>query len=297
MILVVGATGTLGGRITRDLLAKGKAVRILVRDRSPSTALAVAGMATSAESLVAAGAEAVTGDLADRAALDAACAGVDTVISTATATKRNGDLEAVDLNGTLSLIDAARRARVHRFIYTSAYGSVVGHPVPLFHFKGICEEALMGSDMTWTVLLPNAFAEMWIGMVIGIPLQAGAPVTLVGEANHRHAYISETDVAAFAVAIVDYPLAENARIAIGGPSYSWREVVDLAGRAIGQALPVKYVPLGSEVPLLPPAASDMLSAWETYESAIDMGDLPAQLGVELTPLPVVLEQMFSPRTV
>lgn len=129
--------------------------------------------------------------------------------------------------------------------------------------------------------------------VIGIPLQAGAPVTLVGEANHRHAHISEADVAAFAVAAVEDPLAENARLAIGGSSYSWREVVDAAGAAMGQALPVNYVSPGAEMPLLPPLAGAMLSAWETFEVFIDMGDLPAQYGVELTPLPVVLQAMFG----
>ena len=35
MILVVGATGSLGGRITRGLLAQGKPVRILARHNSP----------------------------------------------------------------------------------------------------------------------------------------------------------------------------------------------------------------------------------------------------------------------
>lgn len=294
MILIVGATGTLGGRIVHDLLAKGKDVRILVRDPSPSSKMAAVGMATSAESLIAAGAQAVSGDLTDLASLDAACAGIDTVITTATATKRDGDLEAVDLNGTLNLIAVAAQAGVRHFIYTSAYGSAVSHPVPLYQFKATCEQALMGSGMIWTVLLPNMFTEVWAGMVIGIPLQAGAPVTLVGEASHRHAHISEDDVAAFAVAAVENPLAENARIEIGGPSYSWREVVDAAGNAIGQALPVSYVPLGNEVPLLPPLAGGMLSAWETYETFIDMGERPAQFGVALTPLPVVLRQMFGP---
>lgn len=293
MILVVGATGTLGGRVARDLLAKGKEVRILVREPSPSAEMAAAGMATSADSLVAVGAQAVTGDLTDRHSLDAACAGVDTVITTATATKRDGNLEAVDLNGTLNLIDAAAQAGVRHFIYTSAYGSVIDHPVRLFQFKAACEEALMNSGMTWTVLLPNLFTEVWAGMVIGIPLWAGAPVTLVGEANHRHAHISEADVAAFAVAAVANPRAENARIAIGGPSYSWREVVDAAGEAMGKALPVNRVPPGSDVPLLPPLAVGMLSAWETYEVFIDMGDLPAQFGIELTPLPAVMQRMFG----
>ena len=105
--------------------------------------------------------------------------------------------------------------------------------------------------------------------------------------------LPEGDVAAFAVAAVENPLAENARIEIGGPAYSWREVVDAAGKAMGQALPVNYVQPGSEMPLLPPIAGGTLSAWETFETFIDMGDRPAQFGVELTPLPVVMQRMFG----
>lgn len=295
MILVVGATGTLGGRITRGLLAKGKDVRILVRDPSPSAEMAQIGMATSAESLTAAGAQAITGDLTDRASLDAACAGIDTVITTAASTKRDGDIEAVDLNGTLNLIDAAAKAGVNHFIYTSAYGSAMGHPVPLFHIKGTCEQAVVESGMTWTVLLPGIFPEVWVGMVIGIPLQAGHPVTLVGEANHKHSYISEADVAAFAVAAVDNPLAHNTRIEIGGPSYTWTELVAAAGKAIGQVLQVNYVAPGSEVPLVDPMVGARLTGFETYENFIDMGDTPAQFGVELTPLETVMQQMFGGR--
>lgn len=77
--------------------------------------------------------------MTDRPSLDAACAGVDTVITTATATKRDFDLERVDLNGTLNLTAAAAQARVRHFIYTSAYGCALGHPVLLFHIKAACE--------------------------------------------------------------------------------------------------------------------------------------------------------------
>ena len=293
MILVVGATGTLGGRITRGLLEKGKNVRILVRDHSPSAEMAQVGMATAADSLIADGAQAVSGDLTDRGSLDVACAGVDTVITTATATKRDGDLETVDLNGTLSLIAAAGEAGVEHFIYTSARGSAIDHPVPLFHIKATCENALAASGMTWTALLPSMFTEVWVGMVIGIPLQAGQPVTLVGEGNHKHPFISEADVAAFAIAAVDNPAAHNAPIEIGGPSYSWTEVVAAAGEAIGQKLPVNYVPPGTVVPLVPPIVEPTLIASETYESFVDMGDTPAQFGIELTPLTTVLQQMFG----
>ncbi len=46
MILVVGATGLLGGLITRQLLAHGHIVRILIRKNSPSEQLVHQGMAT-----------------------------------------------------------------------------------------------------------------------------------------------------------------------------------------------------------------------------------------------------------
>ena len=52
MILIVGATGILGGMITRRLLDEGKDVRILLRRNSPSEQLALQGMATSAQSLI-----------------------------------------------------------------------------------------------------------------------------------------------------------------------------------------------------------------------------------------------------
>ena len=295
MILVVGATGTLGGRITRGLLAQGKDVRILVREQSPSVELAPMGLATDAQALVAAGAQLVNGDLTDRASLDAACAGVETVITTATSAKRNGDLEAVDLNGTLNLIAAAREAGVTHFIYTSAYGSAIDHPMPMLHVKATCEQALVESGLTWTILQPAIIYEVLGNMVIGIPLQAGEPVSLIEDGTHRHSYIAEADIAAFAVAAVDNPAAHNLRLEIGGASYCWREIVDAAAAVVGRELPVRFLPAGSELPLLGPGIGDWLSAFETYEDFIDMGDAPARFGVEITPLPTVMAQMFGSR--
>jgi nucleoside-diphosphate-sugar epimerase len=204
------------------------------------------------------------------------------------------NLEAVDLNGTLNLIDAATQAGVEHFIYTSLFGRMLGHPNPLFHIKATCEKALEKSGMDWTVLLPGLFPEVWVGMVVGIPLQAGQPVTLVGEGNHKHSFISEGDVAAFAAACVDNPLAKNTRFEIGGASYTWTEIVTAVGNAMGNPLPVNYVQSGSDVPLVPPMVSTLLNAQETYEVEIDMGDKPTQFGVELTPLSVVLQGMFGP---
>ena len=109
MILVVGATGSLGGRIARGLLERGEDVRVFVRRNSPSEQMAQQGLAHTVQSLIDAGAQPAWGDLKDKASIEAAVAGVDTVISTANAVKRGGDdtLDTVDLQGTQDLIDAA----------------------------------------------------------------------------------------------------------------------------------------------------------------------------------------------
>jgi uncharacterized protein YbjT (DUF2867 family) len=93
MILVVGATGVVGGMITRQLLEQRKEVRILlVRRDSPSAQLAHQGIATLAESLIESGAQPVYADLRDdHPSLDAAVEGVETVIPTANSAGRGGE--------------------------------------------------------------------------------------------------------------------------------------------------------------------------------------------------------------
>lgn len=79
LILVAGATGDLGGVVTRMLLSKGRPVRVLVRPQS------------NYKPLIDAGAQAVMGDLKNRNSLDPACKGVEVLITTATSAKRGGD--------------------------------------------------------------------------------------------------------------------------------------------------------------------------------------------------------------
>lgn len=295
MYLVVGATGSLGGRITRGLLAQDKEVRILARRNPLSEQLARQGRANTVQSLVEAGAQAAWGDLKDSRSLDAAVAGIDTVITTATASQRGGEdtLTSVDLQGTLNLIEAAKAAGVRRFIYTSILGAAMGHPVPMFHIRGTCEAALERSSMETIILAPAVFMEVWIGMVVGIPLMAHQPVTLIGQGDHKHNFVSEADVAAFALAALDSPAAANKCLAIGGPaSYTWTEIVDAVGHAVGARLPRQYLPLGSSVPLLPDEIGMLLNGMETFESFLDMQETASRYGVRLTTLDEYIQRTF-----
>jgi NADH dehydrogenase len=296
MILVVGATGMLGGIITQQLLAQGKDVRILARHNSPSEALAAQGMATSVQTLIDAGAQPVHGDLKDRASLDRAVDGVDTVVTTANSAFRDGEdtVETVDLQGNLNLIAAAQTAGARRFIYTSVLGADTNSPIPLVRCKAEAEAILRESGMTYTVLAPNLIAEVWVGVVVGALLQAGQPVTLVGEARTKHSMVSIGDVAAFAVAAVDNPAAANATLPIGGPEgLSWREVVAMAGDVVGQELPVRFVQSGEPVPFVPGPVQQSMAIQDTYDSILPMNELAATYGVTLTPMTTVLQRMFG----
>lgn len=282
MILVVGSTGLLGGMITRKLLAEGHAVRILQRD------------APDYQALINQGAQPVRGDLRDRASLDAACAGVDVVLTTAIARFTDGGtFESVDLNGTRSLIDAAAAAGVGQLVYTSAYGSAKDSPNPLMSAKAHVEEYLQASGLRYTILQPAVFMEVWINAVIGVPLQAGQPVTLVGEGSHKHHFVSVPDVAEIAVKTIGNPAAMNQAIPIGADRATWTEIVDMVQQAMGRPVARQYVPIGTPLPLLPDVVSGLMWAMETYDSYLDMGHWPDTLRVRPTSVHEFITRTFS----
>lgn len=295
MILVVGATGQLGGIITRRLLEDDREVRILVREDSPSEDLAAQGRATSALDLVGLGAQRVYGDLRDRASLDRAVHGIDTVITTANAAGREDvSFEEVDLDGTRALIDAAKAAGVKHFVYTSFAGSDPEHPNPLFRAKGLNEAHLKASGLSYTILKPGLFMEVWIGVVVGIPLQAGAPVTLAGRGDRQQAFVSVGDVAAYAVAAVDHPAARNAEIYIAGPrSYTWTEATEAVGRVVGRPLEVVYAAPGEAIPLLPDFAALTLPALEAEDDFIDTTETARIYDIEPTSLDAFAARFFG----
>ncbi len=213
------------------------------------------------------------------------------MITTANSAARGGSdtVDSVEIAGNSSLIDAARDAGVKHFIFTSAMGASVDSPVPFLKGKALAEEHLKRSGMTYTILSPNIFMEVWFGMILGVPLQTGGPVTIVGEGNRRHAFVSMQDVAAFAVASVDNPAARNRQIFIGGPEpLSWNDVIARAGRLLGRELPVNRVSPGEPLPGLPDVVAGLLAGMDTYDSPVDMTDTAAAFNVTLTPAEKVL---------
>lgn len=129
--------------------------------------------------------------------------------------------------------------------------------------------------------------------MIGTALGSGTPVTLVGQGDHRHSFVSVPDIAVIALAVIGNPAAYNQRIAIGGAgAVSWTEVVQRTGKVIGRELPITYVPMGSPLPFMQ-AAWNLMYSTEMYEGIVPMESVTATYSVTLTPLEQVIGRMFQ----
>lgn len=140
-VLVTGGTGTLGGHAVPLLRAAGRTVRVLSRRGREDTD----------------GVEYVTGDLMTGEGVDAALAGVGTVLHLAGGPK--GDDEA-----TRTLVRAARAAGVRHLVYISVIGA---DRVPLawLRTKRDAERAIADSGIPWTTLRAAQFHDLTLTMV------------------------------------------------------------------------------------------------------------------------------------
>lgn len=113
--LVTGATGLVGSHVTRLLVARGDAVRVLVRERSPLDELAALDV------------ELVHGDVLDRRSVRRAMGGVQRVFHIAGVTSLRASADrvfAVNVGGTRIVLEEALRAGVARVVHTSSVAAV-----------------------------------------------------------------------------------------------------------------------------------------------------------------------------
>lgn len=277
MILVIGATGQLGGLIARRLLLRGEDVRVLVRDPD----------APPARALVRAGAQAVPGDLSDPASLRAACESVQGVITTANSMSRGGPdtIDSVDRRGNANLIDAAGGAGVQRVVFISALGADPQSPMPLLRAKGETEQRLRESGLDFTALQPDFYMDLLPMAVVGAPALAGDTVTLIGEGRRRHSMVAMSDVADYALAAYGRDDAMGRALRLGGPeAVSWLDVLAAFERHMGRAVPVRFIAPGLPVDEMPEMLAGMLAALETYDSELDTAALARRYGVVPTSL-------------
>ncbi|HEV8050354.1 MAG TPA: SDR family oxidoreductase, partial [Thermoplasmata archaeon] len=228
-VLVVGATGDLGGRTVRALLARGHRVRALVRPGSESAGLRSQGV------------EIAEGDMLAPPTLEAAMTGVSAVVSSAIgySRRRPSDSLRTDFEGNHNLVDAAKKTQVPRFIFLSILACEKAPGVPHFWAKKVTEDYLAAQGVPFVALRPGAFLGAPTGRFRAWMLKAierGRMMTMT-TAGVRMTYIAPDEVARALAMAVDEPRAVGQRIDLGSDrAVSGPELAELVGRLLGRPI-------------------------------------------------------------
>lgn len=184
MIVVAGGSGLLGQRIVAELLTRGQAVRVLVRD------------AARARALFGGEVEVVACDVRSRDGLDELIVGASVVVSAVHGFLggRGAGPVAVDEGGNANLVNAAV-AGVAEVVLVSVLGASPNSPLDLFRAKHAAEQHLRGSGTPWTIIRPAAYLETWLTVLTKTAGNSGRPL-IFGRGDQPIQFVSAVDVAA-----------------------------------------------------------------------------------------------------
>lgn len=237
-VLLVGASGMLGGRIAHHLVRQaGAQVRLLVRSAQDVS------RRPKLEPLMAAGAEIVEGDLADAGSLHRATAGIDVIVS---AVQGGPD---IIIDGQLALARAGKENGVGR-ILPSDFALDLFNATPgehaAFDARRAADEGIGGLGLEQINVLQGGFMELFMPGMGAIDLDKGT-VSFFGDGD-RPIEVSSVDDTARVVARValdrDVPAG---KFAFAGDRISFRRAGEIVAARTGRAL--RPVSLGSEAEL------------------------------------------------
>jgi uncharacterized protein YbjT (DUF2867 family) len=261
MILLVGATGTLGKAVAERLLRDGIPFRAACRN------------VKKAQWLVDCEVDVIALDVESGAGLAGAMSGVGTVVSCIHGLlgRSRGSIERIDVRGQGALIDAAAEAGVGRFVYVSALGASHDHPSEFWRAKARTEQHLKASGLDYVILRPSAFMDLYAHDLIGAAVMRGKTVVLLGRGITPRNMIAVADVAD---AVVQASMRDDLlgrTIEVGGwDNPTEREVASLYASLCGRPLKVRSVP--------PPVLRVMAMAMAPFHAGLGrLLRLPLQL--------------------
>ena len=258
---VTGATGLLGNNLVRELVARGVAVKALVRSPAKGQQQ-FAGLA---------GVELVPGDMADVPAFAERLRGCDVVFHTAAFFRDNykggshwEELQRINVDGTALLIEHTHRAGVRRFVQTSSIGVLNGEPgAPIdetclrelddaddyYRSKILADQAVLRflashPDMHASLVLPG---WMWGPADIG-PTSSGQFVNdvalgkLPGLVPGSFSVVDARDVAQAHIAAATRG-ERGERYLAAGRHMTMRQLVPLLGKIANVKTPTRELPL------------------------------------------------------
>jgi NADH dehydrogenase len=236
VILLTGATGTVGRALLPALVEAGAEVRALVRDPR--------GLGRHRVNV-----RIALGDLAemgDPKIRRQALRGVDTVIHLAAAIRDQPAAKVEELNGlaTARLLRAAEQAGVERFFFFSALGATEHQRTRFFRAKALAEEAVAASPLDSTVFAPSIVYDRddpWVTLMRRLAMLPVLPISGSGEAAFQPIWTH--DVARCVVNALERGDGPG-RVELAGPeTLTYEEMGEIIARSVGRTRPTVNVPL------------------------------------------------------
>ena len=236
MLLLTGATGSIGSRLLPLLLERGEEVRCLVREprrlggRRVDVQIALGDL----------------GEMSDPYLVRQALRGVDTVVHLAATIRDQPPRRIEELNGlaTVRLLRAAERSGVRRFVFFSALEAGAAQRTRFFRAKWLAEEAVRSSPLQTTVFAPSIVydrSDPWVTLLRRFSFLPVMPVS--GDGQARFQPIWAQDVARSVGNALGLE-APSERYELAGPeTLTYDDMSDLVSRVAGRPRPLVHVPL------------------------------------------------------
>ena len=210
MILLTGATGTVGKALLPLLVERGEDIRALVRDPRRLGRHRVDVRIVLGD----------LGEMGDSRTRRQALRGVRTVIHLAAAIRDQPAAKVEELNGlaTARLLRTAEETGVERFIFFSAIGATEFQRTRFFRAKALAEEAVATSELATTIFAPSIVYDRedpWVTLTRRLALFPALP--LIGRADALYEPIWAQDVGHCVVAELDAEEPGNRRHELAGP--------------------------------------------------------------------------------
>jgi uncharacterized protein YbjT (DUF2867 family) len=273
-VMVTGASGVVGRALIPALLAHEPEVR------------AAARRPEAADALRALGAKVTLGRMDEPEALAETCVGAFSLIHLVGGVNQPSDDEVFAANhrSTITALEAAKLAKVRRFVLVSVPGASPEARDPFLRSKGLAEEAVAGSGLGFAIVrCCHAYGVG--GLWFTATLAAADDGFAIGDAETPSAPVFVDDLAAVLVAIDDHPEEVNGTWGLEGPDVATAATV---AHELGREEPLRS--LGPEAAagrlgdLLGIEISTVAARFFSRPSRADAPDVAAAFGVEQTPI-------------